>query len=674
MAKYSSSTIVENYEPSMRELILYESLKRADLPDDAFGVPEERKYPLDTKEHVYSAVKLFNHVNPKYEEELANNIKDKINEYDIKDIRPGENNRFSKYYKNESVTESPINTLASFNDVQMIIDNIPKNEHHLFYHGPEFKDVPTAYRSVKKNTDGAGGFIDVYDLDDPGTGIIVIAVEPSARGTGLSAELVKDAINNTPKHIHTLYWRCDKENIASYKLAKKMGFKQDNRETSKDQYVLKYKRFKKSSVCESTLTPVSESFKVNIIKDKDKLKSEAKKLAKSKDDNLSKLGNAILEGIDTGFDNVIGIIGGISGVLVAGVASMAVIAIILSVLVMMVTILPFAILKDLLSKQLKFLHNVAKPTESLKKYYSGVSSILHSEGNIESISLESLDILLEAPKKDTVEIDIDDEDEPNDYDTEDDEPNDYDADGDEDEANDYTDNIDDDTDDNTVDTDEDTTDDDEGTNDANEDTTDDEGVVAMDDTEDEANDYTDAVDDTDDTGNEMNVDSDDTDPTGDNTNDATDDTGEDAEEDEPNDYTDEVDGDGSDTDDADTGDDDVDTNDTTSETDDNESSDNNINIKNYNLLIEFQKLHTSLEGILQHLQTISYETSIQNSVLKRVSTNIETIKDEVMAYLEFNFSNNYRQNLYYFNMYVQLFRITLEMMNKMDELNNGESN
>ena len=77
--------------------------KRSNLPDCVFGIPEERKYPLDTKKHVYSAVKLFNHVSPQYEEKLAKNIIKKINEYGITDIEPGENNRFSKSYKPNNV-------------------------------------------------------------------------------------------------------------------------------------------------------------------------------------------------------------------------------------------------------------------------------------------------------------------------------------------------------------------------------------------------------------------------------------------------------------------------------------------------------------------------------------------------------------------------------------------
>lgn len=78
-----------------------ESTKRSELPDEEFGIPEERKYPLDTEEHVRSAIKLFNHVDRKYEAELAKRILQKKSEYGIDDITIGEKNRLSKY-----ITES----------------------------------------------------------------------------------------------------------------------------------------------------------------------------------------------------------------------------------------------------------------------------------------------------------------------------------------------------------------------------------------------------------------------------------------------------------------------------------------------------------------------------------------------------------------------------------------
>lgn len=89
-----------------------EEMKRSELPDDAFGIPEERKYPLDTEEHVRSAIKLFNHVDNKYEADLAKRIITKMKEYNISDITVGDKNRFSKYYK--PVSESSKSATKSY--------------------------------------------------------------------------------------------------------------------------------------------------------------------------------------------------------------------------------------------------------------------------------------------------------------------------------------------------------------------------------------------------------------------------------------------------------------------------------------------------------------------------------------------------------------------------------
>lgn len=66
-----------------------------------YGIPEEKKYPLDSKQHVISAIKLFGHVDKKYEEELADNIIRKIEYYNLKDeVKVGEDNPFKKYFDN----------------------------------------------------------------------------------------------------------------------------------------------------------------------------------------------------------------------------------------------------------------------------------------------------------------------------------------------------------------------------------------------------------------------------------------------------------------------------------------------------------------------------------------------------------------------------------------------
>lgn len=81
--------------------------KRSQIPDEDFGIPKERKYPLDDEEHVRSAIKFFNYVDKKYEKELALNIKRKMKEYKIDDVHMSEKNRLTKYL-NEFYLESSI--------------------------------------------------------------------------------------------------------------------------------------------------------------------------------------------------------------------------------------------------------------------------------------------------------------------------------------------------------------------------------------------------------------------------------------------------------------------------------------------------------------------------------------------------------------------------------------
>ena len=85
------------------------SAERKELPDSAFGVPSQRKYPLDTEAHVKSAIKFFNYVDKEHEEELAKNIIKAIKKYDMHPS-VGKSNRFRNYYNpvNESMNDESI--------------------------------------------------------------------------------------------------------------------------------------------------------------------------------------------------------------------------------------------------------------------------------------------------------------------------------------------------------------------------------------------------------------------------------------------------------------------------------------------------------------------------------------------------------------------------------------
>ena len=57
--------------------------KRSELPDSSFGIPEDRKYPLDTEQHVRSAIKLFGHAEESKKKSLAKRIRAAAKRYDI---------------------------------------------------------------------------------------------------------------------------------------------------------------------------------------------------------------------------------------------------------------------------------------------------------------------------------------------------------------------------------------------------------------------------------------------------------------------------------------------------------------------------------------------------------------------------------------------------------------
>lgn len=78
-----------------REVLLEKKLKTKERTD--FGLPEQKKYPMPDKAHVLAAIRMFNHVEPEYEEELARNIIRKMDEYKIPYDTVGENNRLRKY-------------------------------------------------------------------------------------------------------------------------------------------------------------------------------------------------------------------------------------------------------------------------------------------------------------------------------------------------------------------------------------------------------------------------------------------------------------------------------------------------------------------------------------------------------------------------------------------------
>ena len=99
----------------------YNGKKRSELPDSVFGIPQERKYPMPDEKHTRSAIKLFNHVDPKYEEQLAKAVIKNMKKYGIDGSVVGPNNRLRKYLPKDMIKESMDSSLYKY----MYTDNDP---------------------------------------------------------------------------------------------------------------------------------------------------------------------------------------------------------------------------------------------------------------------------------------------------------------------------------------------------------------------------------------------------------------------------------------------------------------------------------------------------------------------------------------------------------------------
>lgn len=76
-------------------------LKHSDIEDNdkKYGIPEQKKFPMPDADHVRSAIRFFNYVEPKYEKQLANAILARMEEYGMSfdDFNVGDENRFKNY-------------------------------------------------------------------------------------------------------------------------------------------------------------------------------------------------------------------------------------------------------------------------------------------------------------------------------------------------------------------------------------------------------------------------------------------------------------------------------------------------------------------------------------------------------------------------------------------------
>ena len=139
-------------------------MKRSELPDEVFGIPEERKYPMPDKRHTLSAIKLFGHVEPKYEEELAKNIIKNMKKYNIPESAVGKDNKLRKYidkYYNESAELIEERYIINDKDIYYNKDKFDSGEINLcFITGHSGSGKSTMGRNMQSDN------IEHYELDD----------------------------------------------------------------------------------------------------------------------------------------------------------------------------------------------------------------------------------------------------------------------------------------------------------------------------------------------------------------------------------------------------------------------------------------------------------------------------------------------------------------------------
>lgn len=194
-------------------------MNRAQLPDEVFGIPQERKYPMPDGRHTISAIKLFNHVEDKYEEQLAKAVIKNMKKYNIDSSMVGENNRLKKYLPKDMISEASTGNFT-FLDIS---SNKQKSLSYFNSVGKNYdKNIIDLYVGeiiVDKNTDKVVGSVLVGNKKDKGF-ITDLWVNKKYQGSGLGNILIKDAIHK----YNGIDLTVRKDNDVAIHLYKKYGF------------------------------------------------------------------------------------------------------------------------------------------------------------------------------------------------------------------------------------------------------------------------------------------------------------------------------------------------------------------------------------------------------------------------------------------------------------------
>ena len=217
--------------------------KRDKLKDSEFGIPEKRTFPLNDKNHVEAAARMFPHADASDKEDLAKRILRKAHEFGMDTSGWDSINKYvvqegmfanielveipyvtaSSGYKPTVADESQINPFALF-------DKIPINDYTVNRYKSRTDDMAIGLKHLHVN-DNVRGFIWLNQQDevvgyvavekqDIGPFIIALELSPKYQGKGLGKALLEFAEN----YLGGRYLSVSKKNTHAFEMYKKCGW------------------------------------------------------------------------------------------------------------------------------------------------------------------------------------------------------------------------------------------------------------------------------------------------------------------------------------------------------------------------------------------------------------------------------------------------------------------
>lgn len=101
------------------------SATRNKLSDDQFGLPEDRKYPLNDAKHVRLAVKMFGHCEEGKRKKLAGNILKAAEKHGVS-IKVGKNNPMAKYVPETMVEAASVK--SAIDNIKFSLESVSANK------------------------------------------------------------------------------------------------------------------------------------------------------------------------------------------------------------------------------------------------------------------------------------------------------------------------------------------------------------------------------------------------------------------------------------------------------------------------------------------------------------------------------------------------------------------